>query len=380
MEEPKTMVDAPPAPETSTTSEDIDLFGDDISETVAPPASTAVSKEAAPSEAPAGTTHMEAQSEAVVIEESVSPEQMSEQTDSEPTVIETNLQGAAEEANKMSILEAEQTDAFGDVNALDAFSAPLKQTKGLPSLEMLRVPSPVPLATHSASLFGDVSQTVPPASPAASLFGDVTTAPPASPATSLFGDVPQSVPPASPAADLFGDAPKAVPPPSPAPVGTGSSGFDIFDGESAKVAPAPSGADSTGAALFGTATPAPNVGMSLFGAGNEPTLDIFAETRFDKVAVDESDELHVDPFATTVRAASPWGDTGESGGAAAEGFGFGDSGGFDSFLAMKSRLRSRSRRRAEPLARPRDSDDEPMTVVIKCVLGCRAGLVAMTLS
>lgn len=584
MEEPKTMVDAPPAPETSTTSEDIDLFGDmpsqkpktkqdilslfnkpqaqttsqvdllsgdlltegitaedgetttqvkpvegaivettqdaqpidllagdDISETVAPPASTAVGKEAAPSEAPAGTTHMEAQSEAVVIEESVSPEQMSEQTDSEPTVIETNLQGAAEEANKMSILEgeaqdsasmneekveevfgspepippainssqiepselpsktdasetpsqgemsteavkepqaedetyqskaevdevigipsstAEQTDAFGDVNALDAFSAPPEADQGaalfgdatgaFPSSSgdaLFGDSQGVPPASPAASLFGDVSQTVPPASPAASLFGDVTTAPPASPATSLFGDVPQSVPPASPAADLFGDAPKAVPPPSPAvglfgdvpASGTGSSGFDIFDGESAKVAPAPSGADSTGAALFGTATPAPNVGMSLFGAGNEPTLDIFAESegntmvnpfapapaapaaaptvtaagvkvatdeefdafsaRFDKVAVDESDELHVDPFATTVRAASPWGDTGESGGAAAEGFGFGDSGGFDSFLAMNEPPpvpQSTPRRAARQTSG--DSDDEPMTVVIK---------------
>lgn len=424
------------------------LAGDEISETAAPPVSAAGSKEAVPSETVPGTTHIEAQSEAVVIEESVSPEQMSEQTDSEPTVIETNLQGAAEEANKMSILEgeaqdsasmneekveevfgspepippainntqleplelpsktetseipsqeeisneagkelqiedetnqsktdveevigvpssvAEPKDAFGDVDALDAFSAPPEADQGAALFGDATAPfpsssgdalfgesQPVPPASPAASLFGDVSQTAPPASPAASLFGDVSTAPPASPATSLFGDVPHSVPPASPAADLFGDAPKAVPPPSPAvglfgdvPAnGAGSSGFDIFDGEAAEVVPAPSGADSTGAALFGTATPAPNVGMSLFGAGNEPTLDIFAESegntmvnpfaptpaaptaapapataaagvkvatdeefdafsaRFDKVAGDETDELHVDPFATTVR-------------------------------------------------------------------------------
>lgn len=87
------------------------------------------------------------------------------------------------------------------------------------------------------------------------------------------------------------------------------------------------------------------------------------------------------PTTLSPAAASPWGDTGESGGAAAEGFGFGDSGGFDSFLAMNEPPpvpQSTPRRAARQTSG--DSDDEPMTVVIKCVLGCRAGLVAMTLS
>ena len=107
-------------------------------------------------------------------------------------------------------------------------------------------------------------------STAAALFGDMGPAPTGENFTAggLFGDIPNTT--QAPAAGLFGDVPEQS-------SGKGSTGFDIFGAEEAPE-PAPSGADSTGAALFGTAAPAPNVGMSLFGGGNEPTLDIFAES------------------------------------------------------------------------------------------------------
>ncbi|XP_045608897.2 LOW QUALITY PROTEIN: protein stoned-B [Procambarus clarkii] len=255
-------------------------------------------------------------------------------------------------------------------------------------------------APSAASLFGDISEPVPPPSPAASLFGEVShPAPPASPACSLFDDIPQPVPPASPAAELFNNTSS-----------TGSSGFDLFGSETAPV-PVPSGADSTGAALFGSSAPAPNVGMSLFGAGDEPSLDIFAESdgntmvnpfappsttstaaltigaaptsasgvkvatdeefdafsaRFDSATGEEGDELHVDPFASAARAPSPWGETTGSGGAASEGFGFGDSAPFDAFLAMNEPPpppQSTPRRTARQSSA--DSDEGPMSVVIK---------------
>nr|XP_053643495.1 protein stoned-B-like isoform X1 [Cherax quadricarinatus] len=468
-------------------------------------------KESVSSETPAVTEtclSIEAQGEPALVEESVSPEQISEKTDSEPTVIEATHQDTGEEANKIHVMEAEAldsssaneekveamevfgspepapptvssehsnspevsshlstpvkpshpepvpeinsledqtktdvvdafgisdvpssasepkdnvTDAFGDsitfgeTNAFafpDAFVAPSKLDSGTAlfgdtssslsnstpnSDSLFGAPQAAPSA---ASLFGDISEPVPPPSPAISLFGDVThPLPPDSPANSLFGDVAQPAPPASPAVGLFNNTSS-----------TGSSGFDIFGSEAAPI-PVPSGADSTGAALFGSTAPAPNVGMSLFGAGDEPSLDIFAESdgntmvnpfappsiaptaaltigaaptstsgvkvatdeefdafsaRFDSATGEEGDELHIDPFASTARAPSPWGETTGSAGAPADGFGFGDSAPFDAFLAMNEPPPPpQSTPRRAPRQTSADSDEGPMTVVIK---------------
>ncbi|XP_042215361.1 protein stoned-B-like [Homarus americanus] len=464
-------------------------------------------KESVSSETPAISEYFlppDSQSETTQMEESVSPEQTSEQTDSEPTVIEATYQDINEEANKIPVLGTETQDSSSaneeKVEAMEAFgspepapptvnseqsnspevsshlSTPVKPTQPESASEInslgdqsktdvsdafgiLDIPSStsepkdsamdafgdstafgendafgIPdafgepskpdsesalfgdtsssysstttnndaffgapqTAPPAASLFGDISEPEPPASPAAGLFGDM---PPASPASSLFGEVAQPAPPASPAAGLFNNTSS-----------TGSSGFDIFGSEPTTV-PVPPGADSTGAALFGSTAPAPNVGMSLFGGGDEPSLDIFAESdgntmvnpfappskvpttalpvkavptsvggvkvatdeefdafsaRFDSAVVEEGDELHVDPFASSVRASSPWGDTGGPGGVPTEGFGFGDSATFDAFLAMNEPPpvpQSTPRRAARQTSA--DSDEGPMSVVIK---------------
>ncbi|XP_045111588.1 protein stoned-B-like isoform X2 [Portunus trituberculatus] len=464
-------------------------------------------------------------SDMIPLEESVSPEQVSEKTDSEPTVIEAADQDTGEEICKISVAAAdapdtssvgeekieamevfgspepmpptinsehsnssnssshlstpvkaapaepsineddqedqnneENTDAFGmsdvpssnseQVNAFGDKSAPATDAFGeiptsTPAIDSFgEVPASVPETdafgvipdtfgtstvpdkgaelfgdtsgpfassiptgdalfggSSGASLFGDVPQTVPPDSSAAGLFGDVSqVAPPGSPANSLFSEAGQAAPPASPAAGLFGNTPSS-----------GSSAFDIFGSSTAPVS-APSGADSTGAALFGSSAPAPNVGMSLFGGGAEPSLDIFAESegnsmvnpfaqptpapasvlgvapktgpdsvkvatdeefdafsaRFDNAGAEGEDELHHDPFASTARAASPWGDTTAAGGAGGEGFGFGDSSGFDPFLALNEPPpvpQSTPRRTARQPSG--DSDEGTMSVVIK---------------
>lgn len=161
---------------------------------------------------------------------------------------------------------------FGDV------SSPFSNSTGD---ALFGAPEPT---QNAAGLFGDIPQPAPPDSSAAGIFGDVSQAvPPASPANSLFGDLGQKAPPASPAAGLFGDVPTNT-----------SSAFDMFSNNAAPV-PAPSGADSTGAALFGSSAPAPNVGMSLFGGGAEPSLDIFAESEGNTM---------VNPFAPTTTATS----------------------------------------------------------------------------
>lgn len=295
------------------------------------------------------------------------------------------------------------TDAFGTIP--DAFGTSTLPDKGSelfgdssgPFANSIPTGDALFGGSSGASLFGDFPQTALPDSPAAGLFGDVTqVAPPASPANSLFSEAGQAAPPASPATGLFGN--------------TSSSGASAFDVFGSTPAPAPSGADSTGAALFGSSAPAPNVGMSLFGTGAEPSLDIFAESegntmvnpfapptpappavvgiapstapssvkvatdeefdafsaRFDNAGVEGEDELQHDPFASTARAASPWGDTTATGGAGGEGFGFGDSSSFDPFLALNEPPpvpQSTPRRTArQPSA---DSDEGPMSVVIK---------------
>lgn len=423
------------------------LSGED--ESKAPVLPTPSDKEFVSSEPPALTEScipVDNQSEPAVVEESVSPEQVSEQTDSEPTVIEASSQDAGEEANKVTIMETEAQDsssvteekveamevfgspepippvvsneqsdsldtsdhlgtplkpthvepvteisslgdqsipdaadafgvsdipsstsgpkdsaidAFGDSSTLgetdafgipDAFGAPSKPDSGTAlfgdtsssfsnsSTTSDALFSAPQAAAPAASLFGDISQPAPPASPAASIFSDSSQpVPPGSPANSFFGDVAQPAPPASPAAGLFSNTPTST-----------ASSFDIFGSEASPV-PVASGADSIGAALFGSSAPAPNVGMSLFGAGNEPSLDIFAESegntmvnpfaptstapasvlevkpvptsgagvkvatdeefdafaaRFDSAVTEEGDELHADPFASTVRGES----------------------------------------------------------------------------
>ncbi|XP_071527464.1 uncharacterized protein stnB [Panulirus ornatus] len=481
-------------------------------ESKAPVIPTPTDKESVSSETPAVTEScipIENQSESAVVEESVSPEQVSEQTDSEPTVIEATSQDGGEEANKVTIMETEAqdsssvteekmeamevfgspepippvvnneqpdsldasnnlgtplkpaqtepvtdisslgdqskvdaadafgvsdvssstsgppqdsaTDAFGDSSSVgetdafgipDAFAAPSKPDSGTAlfgdtsssfsnssttSDALFSAPQAAPPA---ASLFGDIPQPAPPASPAASIFSDSSQpVPPGSPANSLFGDVAQPAPPASPAAGLFSNTPTST-----------ASAFDIFGSEAAPV-PVASGADSIGAALFGSSAPAPNVGMSLFGAGNEPSLDIFAESegntmvnpfapatappatvlevktvstsaagvkvatdeefdafaaRFDSAVTEEGDELHADPFASTARASSPWGETAGSGAGGPEGFGFGDSAPFDAFLAMNEPPPPpQSTPRRAPRQASGDSDEGPMSVVIK---------------
>ena len=235
------------------------------------------------------------------------------------------------------------TDAFGAIP--DAFGASTLPDKGAelfgdtsgPFANSIPTGDALFGGSSGASLFGDLPQTIPSDSPAAGLFGDVSqAAPPASPANSLFSEAGHAAPPASPAAGLFGNTPSS-----------GSSAFDVFGSTPAPV-PAPSGADSTGAALFGSSAPAPNVGMSLFGAGAEPSLDIFAESdgntmvnpfaqptpapaavmrmapstapdcvkvateeefdafsaRFDNAGVEGEEEMHNDPFASTARGKS----------------------------------------------------------------------------
>lgn len=404
------------------------------------PAAPVLSEEVTVNDAAAVVTEAQATidgtSDVIPLEESVSPEQVSEKTDSEPTVIEAPDQDTGEEVCKISVSASDipDTSSVGEekIEAMEVFgspepmpptvnsehstspgsshlSTPVKATPSEPSVNatgiedqnktdtadafgMSDIPtsqsgvvdspfgdtnapvtdafgdipdtfgtSPLPdtasalfgdttapfddsiptgdalfAGTGGPSLFGDLPQAVlPPESPAAGLFGDVTQAvPPGSPANSLFGDTGQSAPPASPATGLFGNT------------SSESSAFDVF-GSSTTPVPAPSGADSTGAALFGSAAPAPNVGMSLFGAGAEPSLDIFAESegntmvnpfaqptpapaavlgvaptttkesvkvatdeefdafsaRFDS-AVNEDDELQHDPFASTARGKS----------------------------------------------------------------------------
>lgn len=85
--------------------------------------------------------------------------------------------------------------------------------------------------------------------------------------------------------------------PHPTPSSVTSTGFDLF-GEAEVVPSSPlaavtSGAETTGATLFETETPAPNVGMSLFGAGEEASLDIFAES---------AGNTMINPFAPTPSA------------------------------------------------------------------------------
>lgn len=405
----------------------------------ATPAVPALSEEITVNDTAAAATEapvtIDGTSDVIPLEESVSPEQVSEKTDSEPTVIEAPDQDTGEEVCKISVAASDvpDTSSVGEekIEAMEVFgspepmpptvnsehstspgsshlSTPVKAAPPEPSVNatsfedqnktesadafgMSDIPSSqskvadspfgdtnasstdifgaIPDAfgsstqpdtgsslfgdssgpfddsiptgdalfagTPGASLFGDLPQTALPDSPAAGLFGDVSqAAPPASPANSLFGEAGQSAPPASPAAGLFGNS------------SSGSSPFDVFGSSTAPV-PAPSGADSTGAALFGSAAPAPNVGMSLFGAGAEPSLDIFAESegntmvnpfaqptpapaavlgvapstgpdsvkvatdeefdafsaRFDS-AVNEEDELQHDPFASTARGKS----------------------------------------------------------------------------
>lgn len=240
------------------------------------------------------------------------------------------------------VTSASSTEAFGTIS--DTFASSAQPDTGSTLFKDSSGPfdDSVPTGdalfggTSGADLFGDLSQTAGPDSPAAGLFADVSeVAPPASPANSLFSEAGQSAPPASPAAGLFGNT------------SSGSSAFDVF-GSSTTPVPAPSGADSTGAALFGSAAPAPNVGMSLFGAGAEPSLDIFAESegntmvnpfaqpthapasvmvvapstvpesvklatdeefdafsaRFDSAVNEGEDELQHDPFASTARGKS----------------------------------------------------------------------------
>ncbi|KAG0728905.1 Protein stoned-B [Chionoecetes opilio] len=448
--------------------------------------------EAEVSEAP---TKSDGPSDVIPLEESVSPEQVSEKTDSEPTVIEATDQDAGEEICKMSVAaadvpdtspvgeerieamevfgspepmpqsvhsehsnspdssshlstpvktvpaessvnavdfedqKAEHFDAFGISDIPSSKTEPVDTSFGDTSVPGADAFGTIPdafgtsdLTDKGSELFGDSSgpfaNSIPTGdalfggSSGASLFGDLPqTALPDSSAVGLFGDVSQVVPPAN---SLFSEAGQAAPPASPAAgifgnTSSGSSAFDVFGSSPAPV-PAPSGADSTGAALFGSAAPAPNVGMSLFGGGAEPSLDIFAESegntmvnpfaqptpapaavlgaaprtakdnvkvateeefdafsaRFDNAGAEGEDEMTNDPFASTARAPSPWGDTTAAGGAGGEGFGFGDSSGFDPFLALNEPPpvpQSTPRRTArQPSA---DSDEGPMTVVIK---------------
>lgn len=399
-------------------------------EVPAVPAAPSLSEEITVNDATATITETpltsDGTSDVIPLEESVSPEQVSEKTDSEPTVIEAPDQDTGEEVCKISAAASDVPEVSSveeKIEAMEVFgspepvpptvnsehstspgsshlSTPVKTVPPEPSVSaedqsksegddafgISEMPTSqggavdgsfgdsdafgsipdtfgtsaqpdtgstlfadssgpfdnsIPTGdalfgdTSSANLFGDLPQSAHPDSPAAGLFGDVSqVAPPASPANSLFSEVGQSAPPASPAAGLFGN-------------NSGSSAFDVFGSSTAPV-PVPSGADSTGAALFGSAAPAPNVGMSLFGAGAEPSLDIFAESegntmvnpfaqptptptsvlgatpstvadsvkvatdeefdafsaRFDSAANEGEDELQHDPFASTARGKS----------------------------------------------------------------------------
>ncbi|KAK7021026.1 hypothetical protein SK128_012436, partial [Halocaridina rubra] len=93
-------------------------------------------------------------------------------------------------------------------------------------------------------------------------------------------------------------------------------------------------------------------------------FDAFS-ARFDNVASEGADDLNVDPFASSGRAASPWGEA-SSGGGGADAFGFGDSAPFDSFLAMNEPPPPpQSTPRKAPRQTSADSVDEPIAVVIK---------------
>ncbi|KAF2364331.1 Mu domain [Trinorchestia longiramus] len=230
---------------------------------------------------------------------------------------------------------------------------------------------------------------------------------------SIFGESDMSI-----AANIFGDMPTAPQtasaPTALTPPDVDASALGLF-GEPSVSNVIPSGAETTGATLFGISAPAPNVGMSLFGIGNEAALDIFAESESNtmvnpfappsptltalptlapalnavtKAANEEEfdafsarfesagpDDPKADPFAAaggsaSERGSSPWGD-GEAAsgfGAGGDGFGFSDNAQFDSFLNMTEPPPAPQ---STPLRVKRegsdDSDEIPMSVVIKPV-------------
>ncbi|XP_076060752.1 stoned B isoform X2 [Oratosquilla oratoria] len=315
--------------------------------------------------------------------------------------------------------EPEKLNVFGDSETISAFGEPeappstQEQTEAVDAMaifgvaETENVPSAFEPVSQEPTVEKPKPPPVPPINTGDALFGSSDFAPPANAGASLFGDVPEEAPTSATSTgfNIFGEAENSIPAPAPSP--------------------APSGGDSTGAALFGTSAPAPNVGMSLFGTSNEPTLDIFAETEslsmvnpfappvaptkaapppvaprsprsttsassvklaseeeFDAFtarfegAGNEDDEAF-DPFGPSsgrakpaAKSASPWGDASSAaaaGGAKDTSFGFGDNAQFDAFLSLSE---PPPPPQSTPSRVPRqqvsqDSDDGHMTVVIK---------------